>query len=109
MTDEMVSVLSYLSEASVTEGAGVGPLPSMTVHVAPQVTRSREAFITNLAGVRLPCRVNPLVVVQVAGRREPKHYHLVPLNLDSISLTLDNEIFFKKYDSFMIFTFYSTS
>ena len=41
------------------------------VAVAPQVSRGGEAFITNLAGVRLPGRVNPLVVVKVAGRREP--------------------------------------
>ena len=52
--DEMVSVLSYLREAPVTMFAGVGPLSSVGVTVAPQVSRGREAFITNLAGVRLP-------------------------------------------------------
>ena len=71
----MVSVLSYLGEASVTQCAGVRPLPSVGVHVAPQVPRGGEAFITNLAGVRLPSRVDPLVIVQVAGRREPKQQH----------------------------------
>ena len=55
MTYEMVSVLSNLSEAPVTMAAGVRPLPRVTVHVAPQVPRSCEASITNLAGVGLPC------------------------------------------------------
>ena len=71
----MVSVLSDLGEASVTMFTGVRPLPSVGVHVAPQVPRGGEAFITNLAGVRLPSGVDPLVVVQVAGGSEPKQQH----------------------------------
>ena len=51
---EMVSVLSDLSEAPVTMFAGVRPLSCVGVAVAPQVSRGREAFITNLAAVGLP-------------------------------------------------------
>ena len=71
----MIPVLSNLGKSSAAMCAGVRPLPSVGVHVAPQVPRGGETFLTNPAGVRLPGRVDPLVIIQVAGGREPKQQH----------------------------------